>query len=166
MLEAVEGELRLLEVLELLDVLEVMRCMLHLYILPGEIAAELGWFLPQFVAVFSPRLDPCLFAALTEVREQRSDYWLTGQIVYLEREVRSMTPIQKILLALMSVYTMGPQISKLEASILGSFYGPASHPAPFLSSTHDFRSAVFFRLSKSRRAAGVQTWRYRSLESH
>ena len=76
-----------------------------------------------------------------------------------------MTPIQMVLLVLMSVYTMSPQIPKLEASILGSFYGLASHPAPFLSSTHDFRSAVFFRLSKSRRAAGVQTWRYRSLES-
>jgi len=59
MLEAVEGELRLLEVME------VMRCVLLLYILPGEIAAELGWFLPQFVAVFPPLLDPCLFAALT-----------------------------------------------------------------------------------------------------
>jgi len=34
-----------------------------LYILPGEITAELGWFLPQFVAVFWPRLDPYLFAA-------------------------------------------------------------------------------------------------------
>ena len=48
-----------------------------LYILPGEIAAELGWFLPQFVAVFSPPLDSCLFATLT-------DDQLTGQSVYLE----------------------------------------------------------------------------------
>jgi hypothetical protein len=65
MLEAAEGVFCLPEKLE---VLKVMRCVLLLYILPGEIAAELGWFLPQFVAVFSPPLDPCLFAALTEVR--------------------------------------------------------------------------------------------------
>jgi len=34
-------------------------------ILPGEIAAELGWVLPHFVVVFSPLLDPFPFAALS-----------------------------------------------------------------------------------------------------
>jgi hypothetical protein len=77
-----------------------------------------------------------------------------------------MTTIQKILLALMSVYTMGPQIPKLEASILGSFLRPSEPSCSVPLPTHDFRSAMFFRLSKSRRAASVQTWRYRSLESH
>jgi hypothetical protein len=53
MLEA----LQVLQVLEmmccvllcLLEVPEVMRRVLLLYILPGEMAAKLGWFLPQFV---------------------------------------------------------------------------------------------------------------------
>src|SRR5215469_13687970 len=58
----------LLCMLEVLQMPEVMCYVLLLYILPGEIAAELGWFWPQFVAFFSPLLDPRLFAALTEVR--------------------------------------------------------------------------------------------------
>ena len=33
---------------------------LLLYILPGEIAAALGWVLPQLVVVFSPLSDPRL----------------------------------------------------------------------------------------------------------
>jgi len=115
MLEAVEGALCLLDAVEVREVRQVgevwqvrdvrevrqvrqvreamevpdaILCVLLLYILPGEIAAERDGFLPQFIAVFSPPLDPCLFAALTEVREQRSDDWLTGRNVYLEPEVR------------------------------------------------------------------------------
>jgi len=49
-LEALDN---MLYVQEVLEVLELMRCMLLLYILPGEIAAELGWVLPQFCSSFS-----------------------------------------------------------------------------------------------------------------
>jgi hypothetical protein len=35
-----------------LRLLEAVLCVLLLYILPGEIAAELGWVLPQFVSSF------------------------------------------------------------------------------------------------------------------
>ena len=68
-LEVMENVRYVLEVsAELLCMPEVMRYVWRLCscipILPAEIAAELGWFLPQFVAVFSPPLDPCLFTAL------------------------------------------------------------------------------------------------------
>jgi len=53
MLEVMRCVLYVLEVLShLLEAPEGVRCMLLLYILPGKISAELGWILPQFVAVF------------------------------------------------------------------------------------------------------------------